>query len=270
MKTAVVTGASRGIGRAVALGLASEGHHIVAAGRPGKRLDETAADIEEGGGTVAIFELNLASLASTRSAARAIGDTVKTVDVLVNCAGVGPTTRGLTEDGFEIHFGVNHLGHFSLTHHLTPLFRPGSRVVQVTSALHEVGDLDFSRLQQKTRTPTGVAEYSVSKLANILFSRELARRRPEWRSYAVHPGFTDTEMVPWYVKPFVARRLITTAQASETVIWCATSPDVEDDSGEYYARMSKGEASDAAQDDELAAELWERSEVWSGAAGKDG
>jgi NAD(P)-dependent dehydrogenase (short-subunit alcohol dehydrogenase family) len=105
----------------------------------------------------------------------------------------------------------------------------------------------------------------VSKLANILFVRELAKRQPDWRVYAVHPGMTDTGIFPGFVKPFF-RNLKTPEEGAKTVVWCATSVELGDQSGLYYSRKRTREPSDVALDDELAAELWRRSLEWCGLA----
>jgi NAD(P)-dependent dehydrogenase (short-subunit alcohol dehydrogenase family) len=183
---------------------------------------------------------------------------------LINNAGVG-LSRGITEDGFELHFGVNHLGHFLLTHLLGARFVTGSRIVQVTSAAHfNATGIDFNRVRGRTRSMFGWKEYGESKLANVLFVRELARRMPEWRAYAVHPGLTDTNIIPPVARPFLRRRLFTPEQGAETVIWCASSPEVGEQSGLYYRNKESRSPSEAAQDDQLAQELWERSSAWCG------
>jgi NAD(P)-dependent dehydrogenase (short-subunit alcohol dehydrogenase family) len=269
MKIAIVTGPTRGIGREISLGMAQRGFHVVAAGRSEKRLAQLVAEIDDLGGSGEMLGLDLASLASTRDAARAFAASGRTTDVLVNNAGIGPTSRGLTVEGFEAHFGVNHLGHFSFTHHLGPTFREGTRIVQVVSALHNVEGIDFGRLTRRT-WGTGVSEYAVSKLANILFVRELARRRPRLRAYAAHPGFADTGIIPWFVKPFVSRRLISAEEGAATPLWCATDAGLAGESGRYYARMERRDPRPVAQDDLLASELWERSEIWCGISPRHG
>lgn len=266
MQIALVTGPSSGIGRATARALAADGYHVVAAGRSEQRIGMVVDEIVGNGGSAEFLHLDLASLDSAREAARAFEDSGRTLHVLVNNAGIG-ATRGITADGFEIHFGVNHLGHFMLTHHLRRTFTPGTRIVQVTSAVHFRADtIDFERLRRKSRSFYGLKEYAASKLANVLFVREMADRQPDWRTYAVHPGLTDTGIVPSYAKPFLRNRLIPPEEGADTVIWCATADEVADHSGLYYSRRQVRNPSAAAQDDELARELWTRSEIWCGVA----
>jgi NAD(P)-dependent dehydrogenase (short-subunit alcohol dehydrogenase family) len=264
MPNALVTGPSSGIGRATALELARRGFHIVAAGRSAERTRPVIDRIQAGDGSAEFLELDLASLDATREAARMFEATGRTLDVLVNNAGVGGT-MGKTSDGFEIHFGVNHLGHFMLTHHLRRTFRPGTRIVQVTSAAHfNAEGIDFDRVQRSTRSLFGWKEYGVSKLANVLFARELARRQPDWRTYAVHPGMTNTNIFPRLIRPLLRNRLRSPEQGADTVVWCSTSADVADESGLYYRRRESRPPSEAAQDEDLARELWVRSERWCG------
>ena len=262
MPLAVITGATSGIGRAAARAMGRRGYHVVVAGRSDRRAARTISTIEAEGGTAEFLTLDLASLEASRDAARKLESAGRTVDVLVNNAGVG-ATRGISPDGFEIHFAVNHLGHFMFTHHLRRAFRPGTRIVQVTSSVHfRATALDFARLRGRSQSFYGLDEYAMSKLANVLFVREMARRQPDWHTYAVHPGLTDTGILPWYARPFMRRRLLSPDEGAETVVWCATSEELTDQSGLYYAKCQAAEPSPLAQDDELARELWRRSELW--------
>ena len=246
--------------------LARAGHHVVAAGRSTERTQAVVDEIGQRGGVAEILHIDLASLESSRDAAKTLEKTGRVVDVLVNNAGVG-ATWGRTEDGFEIHFGVNHLGHFMFTHHLRRTFRPGTRIVQVSSEVHRrAPGVDLSRMRRGTRTFYGLGEYAVSKLANVLFVREMARRQPDWNLYAVHPGLTNTNIIPVIARPFIGARLLKPEQAADTVVWCASSDEATEDSGLYYARRQATAPSNQALDDNLADELWRRSEEWCGVA----
>lgn len=261
MKTVMVTGPSSGIGRATALALGRLGLHVVAAGRSEERTLPVVEQILDEGGSAEYLQLDLASLASAREAARRFETTGRKLDVLVNNAGVGGV-RGRTADGFELQFGVNHLGHFMLTHHLRRAFVPGTRIVVVSSEAHRrARGIDFDRVQGKTRSLVGWAEYGVSKLANIAFAAELARRQPGWNTYSLHPGVVNTNIFPAGTG-FLFRNRLTPEEGAATSVWCATAEEVGAESGLYYSRLQTREPSAAARDPELAAELWRRSESW--------
>jgi NAD(P)-dependent dehydrogenase (short-subunit alcohol dehydrogenase family) len=264
MSIVLITGASSGIGKSSALALGREGYHVVAAGRSEERTQPVVEEVKAAGGSAEFLHLDLASLESVQHAAAEFVESGRTLDVLVNNAGVG-AVKGVTEDGFELNFGVNHLGHFMLTHRLAPAFRPETRVVQVASAAHQnAPGIDFDRLRQRTRSLFGLKEYAVSKLANILFARELARRSPKLRTYSLHPGMVDTNIFPRGTKWLLRRRLLTPEQGADTVVWCASSSEVAEQTGLYYAHRQVRTPSQVAQDDELARELWEHSEEWCG------
>ncbi len=264
MKIALVTGPSSGIGRATALALSGLGLHIVAAGRSRERTQAVVDQIRGEGGSAEFLHLDLASLASVREAAATFVETGRQLDILINNAGVG-ATNGVTVDGFEIHWAVNHLGHFLLTSQLAPTLVERSRVVTVSSDWHyRARKLHLERVRGKGWVPFGLGYYATTKTANILFTRELARRNPELECHAVHPGLTDTSLIPWGVRALAGSTLLTAEEAADTVIWCATSNEVAGQSGLYYARRQIHPASPLATDDEVAAELWERSVEWTG------
>lgn len=261
MGTVLITGASSGIGRATAEEMARRGFHVVAAGRSEARARPVLDEIVGRGGSAEFLHLDLASLDSCSRAAETFRSSGRDLDVLIANAGVG-SVSGLTEDGFEIHFGVNHLGHFMLAKRLRPVFKPGTRVVVVSSEAHRRADgIDFDSLRRRRSIFTSLAAYGVSKLANILFVRRLAQLQDEWNTYAVHPGMVDTNIFPALVKPFLGD-LKTPEEGAKTSVYCATSAEVSDQSGRYYSRMTARQPSPVAQDDALARELWERSEQW--------
>lgn len=261
----MITGVSSGIGKATAIALARLGYHVVAAGRSEERTMPVVEQMRAEARSAEYLHLDLASLDSARNAAHEFVDSGRTLDVLVNNAGVGGV-RGTTVDGFEIHFGVNHLGPFMLTHHLGPTFRPGTRIVVVSSEVHRRADrIDWDRVQAKSRSIAGFSEYGVSKLANILFARRLAQLQPEWRTYSLHPGVVDTNIFP-AMTGLLFRNRLTPEEGADTSVWCATAPELSDQSGLYYSRRKVWEPSATAQDDDLARELWARSERWCGVA----
>jgi NAD(P)-dependent dehydrogenase (short-subunit alcohol dehydrogenase family) len=264
MPTALVTGPNSGIGRVTALELGRRGGHVFAAGRSEARIEPVVASIRAAGGSAEFVELDLASMTSVRRAAASVAESGRALDLVVNNAGIGVNRRGVTEDGFEVHFGINHLSHFLLTRELLPCLSPGARVVSLASAVHfRANGIDFDRMRRPTRL-VGLAEYAVSKLANVLFIRELARRHPELRAYAVHPGLVRTPLIPAPIRLLSGRRMLTPEQGADTVLWCATAVEVGNESGHYYQNRTMTPPSATAQDDDLARELWDRSEAWCG------
>lgn len=264
MKTTFITGATSGIGRALARDLSRNGHNIVVAGRSRDRGISLVSEIEGSGGSASFLHLDLGSLESVSRAAGEFLARNVTIDVMVNNAGVG-MAKGVTVDGFEKHFAINHLAHFLLNHELQPAFLEGTRVISVASSVHKrVGGIDFEKITRKGRSMFRLDEYGVSKLANVLYTAELARRRSEWNTYAVHPGFVNTKILPGWLRLLRSARLLTPEQGAATIVYCATDPGLDGQSGHYYARGTRAEPSSAAQDPELAAELWARSEQWCG------
>jgi retinol dehydrogenase-12 len=262
MPNALITGATSGIGRATAIALARQGYHIVAAVRNQEKASQLVEEIRANGGSGEYLHLDLATLDSVRETARLFEQSNREVDVLINNAAAGPR-RGLTSDGFELQFGVNHLGHFMLTHHLRRSFHPGTRIIQVTSSIYERADgIDWGRVISKSRSLLALREYAVSKLANVLFVRELAQQQPDWRTYAVHPGLTDTSIIPGYARPFLRKKLHSPEVGAATVVWCATDQSLGQSSGGYYANKKERAVTDVAADSMLSLELRRRSEAW--------
>jgi retinol dehydrogenase-12 len=191
--------------------------------------------------------------------------------VLVNNAGLGGQ-RGLTADGFELHFGVNHLGHYALTLLLLDRLTasgPDARIVNVSSAAHYgAPGIDFDALRRRTASFTGQREYAVSKLCNVLFTQELTRRLAgsAVSASALHPGVVASDIwrrVPRLVRPLITARMLTTEQGAVTSLYCATSPSVAADRGRYYDQCAAQEPNPVATP-ELAELLWRRSATWAG------
>lgn len=260
MSHLLITGASAGIGRATALDLASTFSHITIIGRNPVRHDDLLRRLRSEGADASLVECDLMSLEEVSEAAARARTATATIDVLIANAGVAGA-RGVTRDGFEVHFGVNHLAHHLLVTELAD--RIGDRVVVVSSNAHyESAGIRLDRVQERTKSLTGFAEYQGSKLANVLFGRELGRRFP-FASHIVHPGVTATRIwrrIPWPIRPLVTRRMATPAEGADTVTWAATAHGLE--SGGYYAARKRHEPSAQAQDDEAAITLWEQTEEW--------
>jgi NAD(P)-dependent dehydrogenase (short-subunit alcohol dehydrogenase family) len=273
-RTFLVTGGNTGIGFATAAGLAGRGAHVHIACRSEAKGRAAVEEIARrtGNPAVQLLPLDLSDLAGVRDAARAFLASSEPLHGLINNAGVGGQ-RGLTPDGFELHFGVNHLGHFLLTTALLDRLSENApaRVVTVSSEAHYAAKgIDFAALRRRTSF-TGTAEYAVSKLCNVLFSQELGRRM-EGRgvhSYTLHPGVVASDIwrrVPWPFRSLIKLRMISTEEGARTSLYCATSPDVADQTGRYYDECRERAPSKVARP-ELARRLWDQSEAWTAAQG---
>jgi NAD(P)-dependent dehydrogenase (short-subunit alcohol dehydrogenase family) len=272
-QVALITGANVGIGRVTAMALAKTGYQVVIAGRSLARTQGVLDEIRAlPNSTPAVFiPLNLASLASVRECARQFLDLNLPLHLLINNAGVAGL-RGLTEDGFEMMFGVNHLGHFLLTQLLEPRLHASghTRVITVSSRAHKrTPGWAWADLQKPTQSWTGIREYANSKLANLLFSAELARRNQGTglSTYALHPGVVDTEIwraLPSWARPLLRLRgLISAQEGAQTTLHCAVhAPHSE--SGLYYANSRPTLPALLGQNAELASQLWKHSIQWTG------
>jgi len=263
----VVTGANTGIGRETAVRLAERGASVVLACRSEERTLPVLDQIRAlGAGEARFVPLDLADLESVRACAARIDSMGRPIDVLVNNAGLAGA-RGATRQGFELAFGTNHLGHFALTMRLMPrvIAAGRARIVNVASIGHyRAKGIDFDAIRKPTRSLTALPEYAVSKLANVLFTRELARRvGPRGvHSYALHPGAVASDAwrrVPWPLRPLMKLGMISNAEGAKTTLFCATSPDVADQNGLYYEKCLEKRPSALALDDALAEQLWAKS-----------
>jgi len=272
-RTFLITGANTGIGRATAADLAGRGGRVYLACRSAQKGRDAAAAIAAATGNEAVtfLPLDLADLASVRTCAEQFLARGEPLHVLINNGGLAGQ-RGITADGFELAFGVNHLGHFALTTALLDCLAASApaRVVNVSSDSHyQAKGIDFEAVQRRTASVTGMREYAVSKLSNVLFTQELARRVADRgvTAYALHPGVVASDIwrrIPWPVRPLITRRMITTEEGARTSLYCATAPEVAQVSGRFYDDCRERKAS-AVATGELAGTLWQRSEAWTAA-----
>ncbi len=272
-KTVVVTGANTGIGRVTAEELAKAGARVILACRSAEKTQPVVDEIKRATNNdqVEFLKLDLASLSAVRSAAAELLERVDRIDILINNAGLAGQ-RGETQDGFEMAFGVNHLGHFLWTLLLLDRVKESApaRIVNVASQAHYgAKGIDFDAVQRPTKTVSGFPEYEVSKLANVLFTKELARRLEGSgvTTYSLHPGVVASDVwrrVPapfrWIMKKF----MISNEDGAKTTLHCATSPATADHSGRYYDECKEKSCSPIADDERLQAELWSKSEQWVG------
>ena len=270
-RTVVVTGANTGIGKTTALALARQGWRVYVASRSTEKGEAAVASIKASSGSDAVFflALDLADLSSVRACAEGFLARGEPLHVLVNNAGVAGV-RGLTKQGFELMFGVNHLGHFLLTQLLLDRLTSSApaRVVTVASDAHyQARGIDWEAVRRPARGITGLGDYAVSKLCNVLFSQELARRTAGTgvRAYALHPGVVASDIwrrVPWPVRPLITRRMLSVDEGAATSLYCATSPEVAEASGRFYDKCAERAPSPVATP-ELALTLWQRSAEWT-------
>jgi NAD(P)-dependent dehydrogenase (short-subunit alcohol dehydrogenase family) len=273
-KTFVITGANTGIGRITARELARRGAHVILACRSADKTQPVIDEIkrETGNDKVEFVALDLADLASVRRCADELLARKTPIHGLINNAGLAGA-RGTTKDGFELTFGTNHLGHYLLTRLLLDRLKESgpARIVNVASSAHyRVRTIDWAALREKTKTRTGFPEYSVSKLANVLFTRALAQRLEgsSVTTYALHPGTVATDVwreVPSPVRWVIKKLMVTPEQGAQTSIRCATAPELANESGRYYDRDGReAKPSRLARDPALAEELWTKSAEWTG------
>ena len=270
-KIVVVTGASDGIGKEAARGLAAKGAHVVMVVRNPAKGEAAADEIRRtAAGPVELVEGDLASLASVRDLAGALLDKYPRIDVLLSNAGCYRLSRQVTVDGFEEVFAVNHLAPFLLTNLLLDRLRESapSRVVVVASDAHLGRSLDFDDLQSE-RSYKSMNVYGKSKLANVMFTYALARRLEGSgvTANSLHPGFVATNLgsgnrIP--VKPFMflfrlTGRAISVKQGADTPIYLASSPEVEGVSGEYFERRRPRVSSPQSLNTDDQERLWRMS-----------
>jgi retinol dehydrogenase 12 len=269
-KVCLVTGATLGIGKETALGLARMGAHVVIAGRDAARTRETAAAIaaQSGNSQIDFLVADLSSQAEVRRLAQEFQDKYPRLDVLLNNAGAIFTRRETTVDGFERTWALNHLAEFLLTQLLRDRLEASApaRIVNVASNAHTSGVIDFDNLQGEKKF-SGIGAYSQSKLANILFTSALARRLAGQGVTAncLHPGVVATGFghnTPGLINTLLglARPFLMSAEkGAATSIYLASSPEVADVSGKYFAKCAPAASSKLSMDVALQEKLWELS-----------
>lgn len=276
--TSLVTGANTGLGRATARALAERGDHVIFACRSEEKGRAAIAEVAAATGstTCEFLALDLADLRQVRNAVAELLERGDPLHLVVANAGVA-AQKGVTAQGFELAFGVNHLGHFALVTGMLPLITAASpapddapaRVVVVSSGSHNDAKrgIDLDAVRRPTSSFSGMPEYAVSKLANVVFTQELARRTSpdELFTVSLHPGNligTDVmRRVPGPIESLIKRFRPSPEEGAKTTLLCATSQEVLAHRGGYYSVMELTEPSPLATP-ELGAALWERSEHW--------
>jgi NAD(P)-dependent dehydrogenase (short-subunit alcohol dehydrogenase family) len=270
-KTIVATGATSGIGAAAVLALAGMGARIVVIARDEARAKATMRKLEATapGLDHRLHLADLSRMAETRKVGAAIAASEPRIDVLINNAGAIFSNRRVTPEGLELTFALNHMAYFVLTEALRErlIATAPARVVSTSSIAHERASLDFGDLQS-AKGYGGLKVYSRSKLANILFTRELARRLAGTGVTAncLHPGVVATRFgessggMAELLIPFLRPFFISAEKGADTIVYLASSPQVADTTGGYFIKRRIAEPSAAARDDAAAKRLWIESE----------
>jgi NAD(P)-dependent dehydrogenase (short-subunit alcohol dehydrogenase family) len=263
-KTILITGATGGIGLEVARDLAAMGAHVVIGARDAARGQAVVEELTRAGGRAQLLTVDMASFASVRRAAERFDAEHPALDVLINNAGIVVKDRQVNADGHEITWATNFLGPFLLTRLLLPSLEkaPRPRVVNVSSTAHRSGRIDWEDLEL-SRGFRGFKAYANTKLAIVLFTRELARRQPKIAANALHPGAIATGI--WRVAPPLARWVLALAlpsakKGAQPVVRLAAAPELDGVTGRYFDKLREAIPAPAAANDADAARLWEIAE----------
>lgn len=270
-KVAIVTGANSGIGRATAIELALQGYHVFLACRDQKKTEPVLIEIRFRSAGTAIAEylpLDLADLSSVKACAQTFLARGLPLHLLVNNAGLAGA-KGITTSGFELAFGVTHVGHFLLTKLLLDTLKGSApaRVVTVSSRAHlRVKQIDYATLHCPA-SGLALKAYAQAKLANLLFSIELAQRLngSGVAAYAVHPGVVSTNVwrsVPGFIQSWIRRYMRTPIEGAATTLYCANHPTLQLQNGFYYDDCKKAPYNPIADDSKVRGDLWMQSEGW--------
>jgi NAD(P)-dependent dehydrogenase (short-subunit alcohol dehydrogenase family) len=274
-KVVVITGATSGIGEIAAQRLAAMGARLVLLARNPARGEATIGRLRQiaPGGRYSIYCADLSRLAEMKRVAKEIAAAEPRIDVLINNAGAIFAQRQTTPDGLEMTFATNHMAYFVLTQELRDrlIAAAPARIVSTSSDAHRNARLDFADLQS-TRSYSYFGAYSRSKLCNILFTRELARRMAGTGVTAncLHPGFVNTRFgdeghgVAATLFRLAKKFAISPEQGAETIVYLASSPDVAQITGEYFYKCRPKTPTKEAQDDVVARKLWDESERTAG------
>jgi NAD(P)-dependent dehydrogenase (short-subunit alcohol dehydrogenase family) len=269
MKTAVITGASSGLGKAAAMALAAQGWHVIAHGRDAARSAQAESEIRAvATGKVDMIVADLALLSDTARMAEAIAGLTDKIDALLNNAGGMRTEMVITAEGNDASFAGNHLGHFLLTKRLMPLLLASSapRVINTTSdGSFYCKGIDWADLQLLGKWVSGDS-YCLVKLCNVMFAKELARRfgSEGLIAHAFHPGVVDSNFVSHVLESTRAYMATLEAQtpnaAAAPLVWLATSPEAANSNGLYWNKGVAEDPNPIALDEAACARLWDKSE----------
>ena len=275
-KTVIITGGNTGIGKETAIDLATRGAKVIIGCRSKERGEKAVIDIKKQSGNDEVYLklIDLSSFKSVRAFAQDVLDTEERLDILINNAGIFMAPLDITEDGFEIHFQVNHLGHFLLTQMLIDLLKKSapSRIINVSSLAHQWANISDYENAVKTGEYSAATAYGISKLANIAYTKELSRKYSHIHvtAYSLHPGMVQTEVgrhlfrkYPFLgiaieiLQPLLRIPFKNSKEGAQTTICCAVEEGLEKFSGEYFSDCAVSKTVKDAEDDDFAKRLWD-------------
>jgi NAD(P)-dependent dehydrogenase (short-subunit alcohol dehydrogenase family) len=279
-KTCLITGSTSGIGKEIAIGLAKMKANVVLVGRDKAKCQATleeiwrTASIDTNRNQISYLLADLSSQASIHQLANEFLDTHESLEILLNNAGVFLSRRLTTVDGIEYTLAVNHLAPFLLTNLLFERIKASSpsRIITTSSVAHRGAHINFNDLQFERGRYNGVDAYRQSKLANILFTKELARRSRTSgvTSNCFHPGGVRTNLVQqgsWYYRliwAIISPFLVSPKKGADTAVYLASSPKLDEISGKYFVNRKPVGLSELAENADTAARLWKISEELTG------
>lgn len=270
-KICLITGATSGIGKEAALGLAKQGMDIIFNTRDETRGRKVREELigQSGNQNIEVLNCDLGSFQSVCNFANQVKSRYEKIDVLINNAGIWTSKKELSEDGIELQFAVNHLAPFLLTHHLIDRLEkaPQGRIINVSSGVHYRGKIDLSDPESRKKPYISINAYTQSKVANILFTRELAKRLSESNTTVncLAPGWVNTGLfreTNLFVKTCARWMALTPEKGAETTVYLASSDEVENTTGEYFTKKKIKRSARVTYDTELATRLWTLSEKY--------
>lgn len=268
-RTVLITGGNSGIGYETALALAGRGDRVIIAARDEAKSAAAVAKIKQQhpGAQIAAVKLDLADFGQIDRFADYLLQRVKAIDVLVLNAGLYTLKLGTLPSGYESMIGIMHFGHFRLVQRLLDavVAAPQGRIIVTSSMMHKLGRINAASFTDPKKHLSGMQAYGQAKLANLLFTRELARRLKDTRVTvnAFHPGAVATEIyrqVPAPLRRLIMKFMLTPEQGADTAVWMATDDKFRNTSGKYYIQRRRHRGSNTSRDPDLAADLWALSE----------
>jgi NAD(P)-dependent dehydrogenase (short-subunit alcohol dehydrogenase family) len=269
-RNVLITGGNSGIGYEMALALAGQGDHVIIAARDQSKSEAAIKQIkaQHASAQIESLSLDLADFGDVDRFAAAVLKKMPVIDVLILNAGLYTMKLHTLANGYEAMIGIMHFGHFRLARHLLDAVKASSqgRIVVTSSMIHNIGKIDEASFTNPKRHLTGLHAYGQAKLANLLFTRELAKRLRGTKVTvnAFHPGAVATgiyRQLPGFMQPLIRATMVTPAQGADTAVWLATDPSLEKVSGEYFIGRRKKTGSASSRDAALAEKLWQLSEA---------